>query len=217
MEAEEHVTPSKSNLGFSFEGFDDVSDDDDHDVNDNDDDDDDEDVRMFEPSKELVNEAVISLAETEKEINIFKQPNDPTPEQMEALIEKLQSTARKRPQIVLVTTEFPSGSDKDDSNASLMPRKRRRRDPRPGVLITEPVQQPTSNVEPTQVNQDDRSPIFDEDFLANEETFASGSSSAPPPPEHDSASFKLAKLHAFQRLYSSVKRKGNIYWLRARR
>ncbi|CAH1450669.1 unnamed protein product [Lactuca virosa] len=146
---------------------------------------------MLESSKELVNEVVISPVETENEINIFKQPNNPTPEHMEALIEKLQSTAWKPPQVVHVTTESPSGSDKDDSNASLIP---------------------TSNVEPAQVNQDDQSPIvepgqvnqddqnstFDEDFLANEETFASGSSSAPPPPEHDSASVKLAKLLAFQ-------------------
>ncbi|CAH1418088.1 unnamed protein product [Lactuca virosa] len=156
MVAEKHVAPSKSNLSFSFE----VSDDDD-DVND---DDDDEHFRMFEPSKEPVNEAVISLAETEKKINIFKQPNDPTPEQMEALIEQSQSTTRKPPQAVSVTTESPSGSDKYDSNASLMPRKRRRRDPRRGVLITEPVQQPTSNVKPAQVNrndQDDLSPIVE--------------------------------------------------------
>ncbi|CAH1440269.1 unnamed protein product [Lactuca virosa] len=199
MVAEEHVAPSKSNLSFSFE----VSDDDD-----------DVDFRMFVPSKEPINEVVISPAETEKEINIFKQPNDPTPEQMEALIEQLQLTSRRPPQAVPVTTESPYGSDKDDSNASLMPKKRRRRDPRPGVLITKPVQQPTSNVEPSRVIQDDQSPIIepvavhqdvqspifyeDFDFLANEETFASGSSSAPPPPEHDAASVKLAKLLAFQ-------------------
>ncbi|CAH1428785.1 unnamed protein product [Lactuca virosa] len=121
MVAEEHVAPSKSNIGFSFE----VSDDDD------DDEEEEEDVLVFEPSKEPVNEAVISPVETEKEINIFKQPNNPMLEQMEALIEKLQSTARKPPQAVPVTTESPSKSDKDDSNASLTPRKRRHRDLRP--------------------------------------------------------------------------------------
>lgn len=61
-------------------------------------------------------------------------------DQMEALIEKLQSTAWKPPQVVPVTTESPSRSDKEDSNSSLMPRKQRRRDPRPGVLIIEPLQ-----------------------------------------------------------------------------
>ncbi|CAH1431214.1 unnamed protein product [Lactuca virosa] len=150
MVAEEHVAPSRPNLSFSFE----VSDsDDDYDVNNDDDgcdsDDDGMDFRMFVPPKDPVNEAVISPAETEKEINIFKQPNDPTPEQIEALIARLQSTARKPPQAVPVTPESPSESDKDDLNASLVPRKRRRRDPRPGVLVTEPVQQPTPIVEPT--------------------------------------------------------------------
>ncbi|CAI9302403.1 unnamed protein product [Lactuca saligna] len=47
---------------------------------------------------------------------------------MEAVIENLQSIARKPPQAVLVTTESPSGSDKDDSNASLLPRKLRPND-----------------------------------------------------------------------------------------
>ncbi|CAI9266029.1 unnamed protein product [Lactuca saligna] len=126
MEAEEHLVPSKSNLSFSFEVSDDDDDDDEDEDKDDevdDDDDDDDDVFVFEPSKEPVNEAVISLARTEKGINIFKQTNDPTPEQMEALIEKFHPTARKPPQAVLVTTESPSGSDKDDSNTSLMPRK----------------------------------------------------------------------------------------------
>ncbi|CAH1439994.1 unnamed protein product [Lactuca virosa] len=109
---------------------------------------------MFVPTKELVNEAVISPAETEKEINVFKQQNDPTPEQMEALIDKLQSTARKPPQAVYVTSESPSGSDNDNSKASLLPRKRKRRDPRPRVLSTEPVQHPSQIVEPAQVTHD---------------------------------------------------------------
>ncbi|CAH1437021.1 unnamed protein product [Lactuca virosa] len=175
MVAEEHVASSKSNLSFSFE------------VSDDDGDDDDEDVLVFEPSKDPVNELVISPAETEKEIN---------------------STVRKPPQGVPVTTESPSGSDKDDSNSFMMPRKQRRRDPSSGVLITEPVQQPTSNVEPAQVNQYDQSPIFDKDFLANEETFSSGSSSAPPPLEHDYASVNLAKLLAFQESIPHSRGKG---------
>ncbi|CAI9287501.1 unnamed protein product [Lactuca saligna] len=117
------------------------------------------------------------------------------------------STARKPPQAV-PDTKSPSGSDKDDSNASLMSRKRRRRDPRSGVLITKPIQQLTSNVEPAQVNQDDQSPIFYEDLLANEEIFSSRSSSTPPPPEHDYASIKLAKLIAFQESIPQSRGKG---------
>ncbi|CAI9266030.1 unnamed protein product [Lactuca saligna] len=65
------------------------------------------------------------------------------------------------------------------------------------MLIIEPIQQPTSNVEPSHVNQDDQSPPFDEVFLSNEETFSLRSSSAPPPLEHDSSSIKLANLLAF--------------------
>ncbi|CAH1453147.1 unnamed protein product [Lactuca virosa] len=142
--------------------------------------------------EEPVNEAVISPADIEKEINIFKQSNDPSLEQMEALIEQLQSTTRKPPQEVPVTDESPSGSDKDDSNASLMPRKRR---PQVNQVDQSQIVEPA---QPAQVNQDAQSRIFNEDFLANEETFASGSSSAPPPPEHDSASVMLVKLLAFQ-------------------
>ncbi|CAI9294423.1 unnamed protein product [Lactuca saligna] len=89
MVVEEHVAPSISNISFSFE----VSDDDDDD--DDEEEEEEEDVRMFESSKELVNEDVTSPTDTEKEINIFKKPNNPMSEQMEALIEKLQLTVRK--------------------------------------------------------------------------------------------------------------------------
>ncbi|CAH1443706.1 unnamed protein product [Lactuca virosa] len=71
----------------------------------------------------------------------------------------------------------------------MVPKKRRRRDPRPGVLITEPVQQSVSIVEPTQVLEDVQSPIVEP---------IPGSSSAPPPPEHDATSIKLAKILIFQ-------------------
>ncbi|CAH1422129.1 unnamed protein product [Lactuca virosa] len=231
--AEEHVVPSRPNLSSSFEVSDD--DDDDDDVDDDDDDesdsnDDSMDFHMFVPSNEPVNEVVISPAETEKEINIFKQQNDPTPEQMEALIDKLQSTAKKPPQVVSITSESPSGSDKDNSKASMLPRKRKRRDPRSGILSTEPVQQPSQIVEPAQVTHDVQSPIIEpaqviqdvqspiiepaqvhqdvQSQMANEETIASGSSSAPPPPEHDVVSVKLAKLLAFQDSISQSKGKG---------
>ncbi|CAH1437902.1 unnamed protein product [Lactuca virosa] len=149
---------------------------------------------------------------------------------MEALLDKLQSNARKPPQVVYVTSESPYGSDKDNSKASLLRRKQKRRDPRPGVLSTEPVQQPSQIVEsaqvthdvqspiiePAQVIQDVQSPIIEPDQahqdvqsqMTNVETFASGSSSAPPPPEHDAASVKLAKLLAFQDSISQSKGKG---------
>ncbi|CAH1421421.1 unnamed protein product [Lactuca virosa] len=163
--AKEHVAP-KPKFQFAFQEVeisdDDDDDDDDDDVNNDDDDDDDDDGMdfcMFVPSKEPVNEAVISPAETEKEINIFKQPNDPTPEQMEALIEQLQSTARKPPQAVPVTPASPSGSDKENSSASLMPSKRKRRDPRPGVLISDQVQKEFSTIELDSMAQNIPSPV----------------------------------------------------------
>lgn len=109
-----------------------------------------------------------------------------------------------------------------------MPKKRTWRDPRPGVLIVEPVQQTVSIVEAAQVQEVGQSPIIepaqvqedvqgpivestqfhqdvqslnfvdDFNFVANEETFSLGSYSAPQPPEHDVVSLKLAKLLAFQ-------------------
>ncbi|CAH1436998.1 unnamed protein product [Lactuca virosa] len=116
---------------------------------------------LFVPPKEPVNEAEITPAETESVINIFKQPNNQTPEQMEAFIKELQSTARKPPQAVSVTVRSPSESDKDEPNSSLVPMKRRRRDLRPVVLIIEPVQQSVSIVEPAQVHEDVQSPIIE--------------------------------------------------------
>ncbi|CAI9270115.1 unnamed protein product [Lactuca saligna] len=158
---------------------------------------------LFVPPKEPVNEAVITPAEKETKINIFRQPNIPTPEHIDALIKELQSTARKPPQAIYDTVESPSESDRDESNASLMPKKRTWRDPRLGVLIVEPVQQSVSTVEPAQVQEVGQSPIIEptqvqEDVQANEETFSLGCYSDPLPPEHDVVSLKLAKLLAFQ-------------------
>ncbi|CAI9263322.1 unnamed protein product [Lactuca saligna] len=136
---------------------------------------------------------------------------------MEELIVKLRSNARKPPQAVLFTTNSPSGSDKVDLNSFLVQRKRKHRDPRPRVLITKPVQQPTSIFELAQVNQDDHSPIFDEEFLANEENFAFRSSSSPTSSRAQFCIYQASQATCFLGLYSSIKRKGNIYWLRARR
>ncbi|CAH1449237.1 unnamed protein product [Lactuca virosa] len=64
--------------------------------------------------------------------------------------------------------------------------------------------------ESAQVHQDAQSPNFDDEFnfVANEETFASGSSSARPPPEHDVASINLAKILAFQDSIPQLRGKG---------
>ncbi|CAI9273312.1 unnamed protein product [Lactuca saligna] len=169
MVAEEHVAPSKSNLNFSFEVSDDVNDDDDDDdddVNDDDNDDDYDDDDDDDDVNDDDNDDDYDDDDVDEDVRVFKPSKEPV---------NGVSTTRKPPQAVPVTTKSPSGSDKENSNASMVPRKQSRRDPRPGELITVPVQQPTSNVEPAQVNQDDQSPIFGEDFLANEETFASGS------------------------------------------
>ncbi|CAH1454490.1 unnamed protein product [Lactuca virosa] len=122
---EEQKTQPRSNISSSVEVPDD---DDDNNDDDDDDDDDSNDVDdmsfpLFVPPKEPVNEVVITTAETETEFNIFRQPNIPTPEQMDALIKELHSTARKPPQSVPVTVESPSESAKEEPNASQIPRK----------------------------------------------------------------------------------------------
>ncbi|CAH1423404.1 unnamed protein product [Lactuca virosa] len=166
--AEEHVAPARPNLSSSFEVSDsDDENDIDNDVGDSDDDDDTDsddgvDFRMYVPPKEPISKDDDSDSdETEKDVNIFKQSNDTTPEQIDALIAQLQSTVRKPPQAVPVISDSPSESDKIVSNASLAPRKRRRKDPRPGVLSTEPVQRSSLIAEPTQVAHDAQSPIIE--------------------------------------------------------
>ncbi|CAH1425890.1 unnamed protein product [Lactuca virosa] len=77
---------------------------------------------------------------------------------MDALIAELQRTARKPPQTVHVDTEPPS-----------LPRKRKRRDPRPGVLITDSVQKKSTLIEPETMAQNIQSPLtesipMDQDF-----------------------------------------------------
>nr|KAJ0224004.1 hypothetical protein LSAT_V11C200061700 [Lactuca sativa] len=186
------MTPLRSNISRLVE-VSDVDDDNDDDDDNNDDDDDDSDdiddmsFRLFVPPKKPVNEAVITPAETKTKIDIFRQPDIPTPEQMDALIKEIHSTARKPPQVVSITVESPFDIDNDEPNASM-------------------------------VHQDVQSPNFDDNFnfVANEETFAPGSSSAPSPPEHDVASIKLAKILSFQDSIPQCRGK-SIYWLRTRR
>nr|KAJ0204818.1 hypothetical protein LSAT_V11C500277750 [Lactuca sativa] len=70
------------------------------------------------------------------ELENFLQSISIPEEDMDALITELQRTARKPPQIFHVTTEPPSESNQEDSSHVLLLMKRKRRDPRPGVLIT---------------------------------------------------------------------------------
>ncbi|CAH1412922.1 unnamed protein product [Lactuca virosa] len=94
---------------------------------------------------------VTPSAVTERDRDSIVQVYSPTPEQMDALIVELQRTARKPPQADPVTTEPSSNCDQDDSTHVLLPRKRKRRDPRPGVLITDPVQNVSTPIEPSSV------------------------------------------------------------------
>ncbi|CAI9280697.1 unnamed protein product [Lactuca saligna] len=71
---------------------------------------------------------------------------------------------RKPPQIDHVDIEPPFGSDLEDISHALLPRKRKRRDPRPGVLIIDPVK---NYIE---------SPIVEQEVLPSEGPQASGSS-----------------------------------------
>ncbi|CAH1450422.1 unnamed protein product [Lactuca virosa] len=64
-----------------------------------------------------------------------------------------EQTTRKPPQTVPVTTENPSESDQEDSTHVLLRKKRKRRDPSPGVLITDPVQNVSTPIEPSSVAQ----------------------------------------------------------------
>ncbi|CAH1412012.1 unnamed protein product [Lactuca virosa] len=87
------------------------------------------------------------------------QSSFPTSEQMDALIAELQRTARKPPQTVPVDTEPPSRSDPEDSANALLPRKRKRRDPRPGVLNTDPVHKKSTPIESGSMAQNMQSPV----------------------------------------------------------
>ncbi|CAH1449594.1 unnamed protein product [Lactuca virosa] len=108
------------------------------------------------------------------------------------------------PQTGPVDTEPPSESDPEDSNNALLPRKRKRRDPKPGVLITDPVHKkstviepgsmaqnkqgtftesspviqdiPSPIPEPIPMDQDSQSPIVEEEVIPSEGAQALGSS-----------------------------------------
>ncbi|CAI9262342.1 unnamed protein product [Lactuca saligna] len=123
---------------------------------------------------------------------------------MDALIAELQRTTRKPPQTIPVTTEPPSKSDPEDSTHALLPRKQKRRDPRLGVFITDPVQKNSTPIESgsmaqniqttftesspvieeissslpesTPMDQDFQSPSVEEEVLPSDGAHASGSS-----------------------------------------
>ncbi|CAH1443896.1 unnamed protein product [Lactuca virosa] len=149
--AEEHVAP-KSKFRFAFEEVE-LSDDEEEE---------DQEKHLIENefedflqsisiSKEDV--VVTPSAVTERDCDSTVQLYSPTPEQMDALIADLQRTARKPPQTVPVTTEPPSESDQDDSAHVLLLRKRKRIDSRPGVLITDSVQNLSTPIESSFVAQ----------------------------------------------------------------
>nr|KAJ0201413.1 hypothetical protein LSAT_V11C600313940 [Lactuca sativa] len=96
------------------------------------------------------------------------QSSSPTPEQMDSLIAELQRNARKPPQTVPVHTEPPSGNDLEDSAQALLPRKRKRRDPRSGVLITDPVQKTYTPIEPDSMAKNTQGPFTESSTVIQE-------------------------------------------------
>ncbi|CAH1431625.1 unnamed protein product [Lactuca virosa] len=97
----------------------------------------------------VVTPSVVTEGDRDSAVQFYS----PTSEQMDALIAELQRTARKPPQTIPVTTEPPSESDQEDSAHVLLSKKRKRIDPRPGVLITDPVQNVSTPIEPNYVAQ----------------------------------------------------------------
>ncbi|CAH1416337.1 unnamed protein product [Lactuca virosa] len=85
---------------------------------------------------------------TERESDTTVQASMSTLEQRDALIAEFQRIERKPPQTVPVATEPPSESDPEDSAYALLPRKRKRRDPRRRVFITDLVQKKSTPIEP---------------------------------------------------------------------
>ncbi|CAH1443932.1 unnamed protein product [Lactuca virosa] len=106
---------------------------------------------------------------TVRESDTLVQSSPPTPEHMDAHIVELHRTERKPPKTVHVDTKPPSGSDLEDSAHALLLRKRKSRDPRSGVLITDQVQKEPTPIEPRSMNQSIQSPFtesisMDQDF-----------------------------------------------------
>ncbi|CAH1452999.1 unnamed protein product [Lactuca virosa] len=156
--AEEHVAP-KPKFQFSFEEIE-VSDDDEEEA---------QEKELSENDFENYIQQSISILDedisvtppsmSERERDTIVQSSSPTPEQMDALIAELQQTARKPPQTIHVDTEPPSRSDLVDSVLALLPRKRKRRDPRPVMLITDVIHKDSTLIEPDSTAQNIPSPV----------------------------------------------------------
>ncbi|CAH1416305.1 unnamed protein product [Lactuca virosa] len=87
---------------------------------------------------------------------------------MDALIVELLRTVRMPPQTIPVYTEPPSESDLEDSTHALLPRKQKRRDQRPGVLITDPLQKKSTPIEPDSMAQNIPSPFTESTLVIQE-------------------------------------------------
>ncbi|CAH1433900.1 unnamed protein product [Lactuca virosa] len=165
--AEEHVTP-KPKYQFAFEEIE-VSDDEEEEdqekeLSEN------EFENFIQQSISILDEDVVVTPSSvpERERDIIVQSSSSTPEQMYALTAELQRAARKRPQTVHVDTEPPSGSDLEDSIHALLPRKRKRRDPRSGVLITKSIQKESTPIEPVSMAQNIPSPVTESTLVIQE-------------------------------------------------
>nr|KAJ0205027.1 hypothetical protein LSAT_V11C500228940 [Lactuca sativa] len=199
---EEHVAPQQK-FQFKFEEVE-ISDDEKEEVQEKDMTE--NDLEYFLQSISIPEEdvAVTPSAVIERDPGSTVQTYTPTSEQVDALINELHQTARKPPKTVPVTTEPPSESDQEDSAHVLLRKKRKRRDPRPGVLITDPVHtvftpiessfvaqniestftesspmmQEISSLLPesTPMDQDFESPMVKQELLPSEGGQASGSS-----------------------------------------
>ncbi|CAH1415605.1 unnamed protein product [Lactuca virosa] len=204
MVAEEHVVP-KPKFQFAIEKIE---------LSDDEEDQEDQENELIEKEfQDFIQQSILKPEKdavvtppvvTERESDTTVQSSISTPEQMDALIAKFQRTARKPPQTVHVATEPPSESDPEDSAYTLLQRKQKRRDPRPGVFITDPIQKKSTPIklgsmaqniqntftetfpviqeipspfpEPILMDQDFQSPIVEEEVIPSEGAQASGSS-----------------------------------------
>ncbi|CAH1413522.1 unnamed protein product [Lactuca virosa] len=178
--ADEHVAP-KIKFQFAFEEIE---------LSDDEDDQEDQEKELIEYEFEDFIQQSISNPEedvavtppfvTERESDTMVQSSIPTPEQMDALIAELQRTAWKPLQTVPIDTEPPYEIDPEDSANALLPMKRKRRDPRPGVLITDLVHKKSTPIEPGSMAQNIQEtftdPIVEQEVIPSEGAQASRSS-----------------------------------------
>ncbi|CAI9269869.1 unnamed protein product [Lactuca saligna] len=120
----------------------------------------------FKISKYNHDDDGISPTETEGDTHILKLPSQ-SAAQMDEFIAQLDSTARIPPQAVVTPTITPSDHDLCITQASQPPLKRRRTDPRPGVLVREQVQHVQQPITTTKTSQTIHveSPILDKGLV----------------------------------------------------